>query len=299
MVNVLREVVSPQALRVGRGRPWRNVLGNHGQQGKTVVVTGGASGIGRATVQKLADGGARIGIIDLRDEDIAPVIEMLRSNGTDAFGVAADVSDEAAMNKAAETIFAALGPVHGLVTCAGTAASAPAQDHTISDWHRVMDVNVLGTFLACQVFGRPMIDRKQGSIVCIGSLDGLGAHAGRIAYSVSKHAVHGVVKNLALEWGRHNIRVNCIAPSIIDTPLVRRGLPEYFLDVVVDRTPAGRIGQPDDIANVVLMLLSDEASYVNGVVIPVDGALTVGYFNRLNGADLQSKRLLDAGIYSI
>ena len=273
-------------------------MNDYGLQDKTIVVTGGASGIGKATVRQLAEGGAAIGIIDLRDEDIAPLVAELQARGAKAFGVAADVADENAMVQAADAIFAALGDVHGLVTCAGTAAGGRAEHFAISDWHRVMNVNVLGTFLACQLFGRPMIERKGGSIVCIGSLDGLGAHAGRIAYSVSKYAVHGVVKNLALEWGRHNVRVNCIAPSIIDTPLVRRGLPDYFLDVVTDRTPAGRIGQPDDIANAILMLLSDAASYVSGVVLPVDGALTTGYFNRLSGADLQSKRLLEAGIYS-
>lgn len=274
-------------------------MNDYGLRDKTVVVTGGASGIGKATVQGLAGCGSRIGIIDLRDEDIAPLVEELKVKGIEAFGVAADVSDEAAMARAADAIFAAMGDVHGLVTCAGTSAGGRAEDYAISDWHLVMDVNVLGTFLACQLFGKPMIARKEGAIVCIGSLDGLGAHAGRIAYSVSKFAVHGLVKNLALEWGRHNIRVNCIAPSIIDTPLVRRGLPDYFLDVVVDRTPAGRIGQPEDISNVVLMLLSEASSYVNGVVMPIDGAATVGYFNRLSGADLQSRRLLDAGVYSL
>lgn len=274
-------------------------MADQGLRGKTIVVTGGASGIGKATVKGLVQEGARIGIIDLRDEDIQSCIAELGGAAAEIFGVAADVSDEAAMTKAADAIFHKLGNVDGLVTCAGTSAGGRAEHFAINDWHRVMDVNVLGTFIACQLFGRPMIERKAGNIVCIGSLDGLGAHAGRIAYSVSKYAVHGLVKNLALEWGRHNIRVNCIAPSIIDTPLVRRGLPEYFFDVVVDRTPAGRIGEPEDIANVVLMLLGDAASYVNGVVIPVDGAATVGYFNRLSGADLQSRKLLEAGVYEV
>ncbi len=270
---------------------------NYGMTGKTVVVTGGASGIGRATSHMLARDGARVAIIDLRDEDIAVVLDELRALGAEAFGVSADVSDAAAVERAAERIFADVGEVHALVACAGTSASSPAADHSVEDWNRVMGVNLFGSFICCQIFGRPMIARGEGSIVVIGSLDGISAHAGRIAYSTSKFAVHGMVKNLALEWGRHNVRVNCVAPTIIDTPLVRRGLPDYFFDVVTDRTPAGRIGEPDDVAYAVLVLLGDASSFLSGVILPVDGGLTTGFFNRLSGADLQSKKLLEAGVY--
>lgn len=271
---------------------------SYGMTGKTVVVTGGASGIGLATALALAADGARVAIIDLRDEDIEVAVQRLRSEGGEAFGVSADVSDEAAVTSAADQVFAHYGDVHSLVACAGTSASSPAETHSVEDWNRVMGVNLLGSFLCCQVFGRPMIARRDGSIVVIGSLDGIGAHAGRIAYSTSKFAVHGLVKNLALEWGRHNVRVNSVAPTIVDTPLVRRGLPDYFFDVVVDRTPAGRIGQADDIAHAVLMLLSDASRYISGVILPVDGAISVGFFNRLGGADLQSRKLLEAGVYT-
>lgn len=271
---------------------------SYGMRGKTVVVTGGASGIGRATAQALARDGARVVVIDLRDEDIAVVIDELRPLGGSPFGVAADVASPAAVDAAAARIFAEVGEVHALVACAGTSAASPAEDHSVEDWNRVMSVNLLGAFLCCQAFGRPMIARRGGSIVIIGSLDGIGAHAGRIAYSTSKFAVHGMVKNLALEWGRHNLRINCVAPTIVDTPLVRRGLPDYFFDVVIDRTPAGRIGGTGDMAAAVLMLLADASSYLNGVILPVDGGLTAGYFNRLGGADLQSKKLIEAGVYA-
>ncbi|WP_409019390.1 SDR family NAD(P)-dependent oxidoreductase [Brevundimonas vesicularis] len=270
---------------------------SYGMNGKTVVVTGGASGIGRATALALARDGARVAIMDLSEEDIAIVVEELRGTGAEAFGVAADVASPEAVAAAADAIFTGFGEVDGLVACAGTSAASPAEDHLVEDWNRVMGVNLLGAFLCCQVFGRPMISRRAGAIVVIGSLDGIGAHAGRIAYSTSKFAVHGMVKNLALEWGRHNIRINCVAPTIVDTPLVRRGLPDYFFDVITDRTPAGRIGHVEDIASAVLSLMSDASSYLNGVILPVDGGLTAGFFNRLGGADLQSKKLMETGVY--
>ena len=270
----------------------------YGLAGRSVVVTGGASGIGLATVRALAADGAKVGIMDLDETQIAAVVTELETAGHVAFGVVADVSDPLAVENAAQHIFSRLGDVHGLVACAGTSASAPAETYSVEDWNRVMGVNVLGAFLCCQIFGRPMIQRGSGSIVVIGSLDGISAHAGRIAYSTSKFAVHGMVKNLALEWGRHGIRINSVAPTIVDTPLVRRGLPDYFFDVVTDRTPLGRIGSVEDMAHASLMFLSDASAYLNGVILPVDGGISVGYFNRFGGADLQSRKLLEAGVYT-
>ena len=270
---------------------------NFGLKGKTVVVTGGASGIGRATVDALVGDGAKVAIVDLEQESIDACVKELKDGGADAIGFAADVRDEDAVVRVAGEIDSAFGPIYGLVACAGTSAAAPAENHSAEDWSRVLDVNALGMFLTCKVFGKYMLEAGEGAVVCIGSTDGLGAQPARIAYNASKFAVNGIVKTLALEWGRHNVRVNCIAPTVIDTPLVRRGLPQNFLDLVSDRTPMVRMGQGSDIAKPVLMLLSDAASFITGIVMPVDGGLTTGWFTRKHGADLCSKRLLEAGVY--
>jgi NAD(P)-dependent dehydrogenase (short-subunit alcohol dehydrogenase family) len=271
---------------------------NFGLADRVVVVTGGASGIGRATCMALARDGAKVAVLDLQADEIASTVDDLRGLGAEAIGHTLDVCDEAATMAAADEIARSLGPVYGLVASAGTSAAARAEDYAAADFTRVMSVNALGMLLSCQVFGGAMIERGEGAIVGIGSISGLAGHAGRVGYTASKSAVHGLIKGLAVEWGRHNVRVNSVAPTLVDTPLVRRGMPNYFFDVVTDRTPMGRIGTTDDMANAVLMLLSDAATFITGQILSVDGGLTSGFLTRNSGADLSSKRLLDEGVYS-
>lgn len=272
---------------------------SYGLKERVVCVTGGASGIGRAGALALARDGARVGIIDLRQADIDATVEELRALGATATGYALDVRDADATVKAAERLEADLGPVDGLFACAGISRTAPAEDLAEQDLTDVLDVNVKGLFLSCREFGKRMIGRGSGAIVVIGSIDGLGGHPGRLHYVSSKHAVSGLAKNLALEWGRYGIRVNCIAPGLVDTPLLRAGMPPNFVEnVVLDRTPLGRMARPEEIASVALMLLSDASSYLTGAIVPIDGGLSAGFFTRKQGGDYSSRRLLDAGIYS-
>jgi NAD(P)-dependent dehydrogenase (short-subunit alcohol dehydrogenase family) len=272
---------------------------NFGLNGRVVCVTGGASGIGRAGVLALAADGAHVGIVDLRQEDIDRTLAEVRQHGVKAAGYAMDVRDGEATRKAVELFERELGPVDGLFACAGISRTAPAEDLAEQDLADVVDVNVKGLFLSCREFGRRMIARGGGSIVVIGSIDGLGGHPGRLHYVASKHAVSGLAKNLALEWGRHGVRVNCIAPGLVDTPLLRAGMPAKFIEnVVLDRTPLGRMARPEEIASVALMLLSDASSFLTGAVVPIDGGLTAGFFTRRQGADYSSNRLLEAGVYT-
>lgn len=191
-------------------------------------------------------------------------------------------------------------PFHfGTIASAGISGAGKAEALPLDEWSNVLGVNATGMLITCQAVGTRMIARGKGAIVAIGSIDGISGHPGRAHYVASKFAVTGLVKNLALEWGRHGVRVNCIAPNLVDTPLLRRGMPPAFLqEVVVDRTPMGRIAWPEEIASAALMLLSDASSYITGVVLPVDGGLSAGFFTHRQGADLSSTRLLEVGIYT-
>jgi NAD(P)-dependent dehydrogenase (short-subunit alcohol dehydrogenase family) len=270
---------------------------NYGLKDRVVVVTGGASGIGLATARTLARDGAVIGLVDLNHAGVETAVSELEALGARVLGIALDVRDEAALNAAATRFETELGPVFGLVACAGIGGASPSLETPLEDWARIMDVNVLGAFVSCRAFGRAMISRGAGRIVVIGSIDGLGAQSGRTAYVASKHAVNGLVKSLALEWGRFGLQINCIAPTLVDTPLLRNAIPAGFVEAVEDRTPLTRIASADDIARPAVMLLSDASAYLTGVILPVDGGLTTSFFARRNGADLSSIRLLEAGLY--
>lgn len=274
---------------------------NYGLADRVVVVTGGASGIGLASVLALARDGAHVAVLDMNEAGVADAVAQAREAARGAarvMGAAVDVRDAATLMDTASRVSAELGPAWGLIASAGVAGANRAEDLTLDEWNHVFAVNVGGAFSTCQAFGRDMMAQGKGSIVLIGSVDSLGGQPGRTHYTASKHAVLGMVKNLAIEWGRHGIRVNGVAPCPVDTPMVKRGLPPAFIaNVVHDRTPLGRMARPEEVASASLMLLSDAASFVHGVMLPVDGGLMAGPFTRQQGADIGSKRLLEAGIY--
>ena len=270
-----------------------------GLGGRVVVVTGGGSGIGRATALLAARSGAAVGVGDRNAEAAAAVAAEIVAAGGKAAALAFDVVDEQATDAAFENCERTLGPVDGLVACAGISCNAAAENVTDEDWAAVIEINLTGAFLTCRAAGRRMIARKGGAIVTIASTDGIGGHSGRIHYSASKHGVIGLTKGLALEWGRFGVRVNCVAPGPVETPLLHAGLPDsYIEDVLVDRTPLARLSAADDQANACLFLLSDAAAHVTGIVVPVDGGMNTGYFNRWNGADFASVALLERGVYA-
>ncbi|MES2532452.1 MAG: SDR family NAD(P)-dependent oxidoreductase [Pseudomonadota bacterium] len=265
---------------------------------RVVLVTGGGSGIGRAIATLAVQQGARVAIADaLADRADATAAALCREGGQ-AIAVTLDVRDSAACDAAVARIEAELGPIDGMVASAGVSPPSPAASMSDEIWSRCIDINLTGLFRSVRPVGQRMLARGRGAIVTIASVDGLGGHAARAHYTASKHGVIGLTRSLAIEWGRHGVRVNAIAPGVVDTPLLKANIPaDHLRDAMVDRVPMGRLSRADEQAGPALFLLSDAASYVNGSVLTVDGGTSAGYFTRWNGADLGSQALFDSGAY--
>ncbi|MBM85713.1 MAG: short-chain dehydrogenase [Rhodospirillaceae bacterium] len=239
--------------------------------GKGVLITGGASGIGRASADVFAARGAAVAVSDIDKDKTRAVARELGNQHVAAPG---DVADETSVVELVATAKAGLGTIDVLINCAGVSDSfAPTLDQTVGHWQRIIDINLTGTYLTCRAVAPDMLDRREGSIVNISSIAGLFGLPYRNAYVASKHGVAGVTKNLAAEWGQRGVRVNAVAPGYIKTPMVQNLIDAGRVDEtrIRRRTPMGRLGTPEDVANLMMYLSSPLAAYVNGVVIPVDG----------------------------
>lgn len=270
-----------------------------GLAGKVIMITGGGSGIGRQTALLAAEDKARVVVCDVNSDSARAVCDEIRSAGGDAMAAVFDVTDRSVTEASVQEVESGFGSIEGLVAAAGISRPGRAEDLSIEMWSAVIAVNLTGVFIPCQAVGRRMIDRGRGSIVAIASGDALGGHAGRAHYCASKYGVVGLVQTLAIEWGRHGVRVNATAPGAVDTSLLRGGVPTDFIEgVMVDRTPMGRLASARDQARGCLFLLSEAAGFINGVVLPVDGGATAGYLTRWNGADYASNALAAGGVYA-
>lgn len=259
---------------------------NYDLTNRVILVTGGGSGIGKAVVEMACQQGAKVAFLDANAKAAEDTTETCQSAGYPVLAFACDVRDAAAVERTVSEVEAKFGHIDGLVTSAGISRPAPAEKMSEDQWNSVVGVNLTGTFLCCQTVGRRMIERKRGSIVAISSVDGFGGHAQRANYTATKFGIAGMVKSLAIDWGRFGVRVNAVAPGIVDTPLLRSNISsEHIHNVMCDRTPLARLASASDQASVCMFLLSDAASYVTGAVIPVDGGLTAGYFTHNFGED--------------
>ncbi len=246
--------------------------------GRVAVVTGGGQGIGLACVEALSEAGAHVYIADRDARAFGEAQTAMRAKGYAVDFVSVDVTLPSEVEDAARRVLAENGRVDILVCSAGIARSdTPAEDVADLHWREVMDVNLNGVFWCCRAFGRPMLAAGRGSIINIGSMSGVIVNRPQpqASYNASKAAVHQLTKSLAAEWGARGVRVNAVAPTYINTPMtaVARANRPMF-ETWIDGTPMARIGEPDEIAAVVLFLASDAASLMTGSIVIADGGYT-------------------------
>jgi NAD(P)-dependent dehydrogenase (short-subunit alcohol dehydrogenase family) len=234
---------------------------------KSAVVTGGTKGIGLGVVRELAREGWHCAILDSD-----PAGEAVADELGGAF-VQADVTRPEELRAAFADLAARFGPIHGLVNSAGINRTGPSDQVLPEDWQRVLDVDLSGTFYACQAAFPHMAPGS--AIVNLASVLATRALPGRVAYAAAKHGVVGVTRVLAVEWAGRPIRVNAVAPSWTDTPLIRDQLAAGTLDLeVLDRVPMGRLAQVEDVVGAIVFLLGDKASFITGQTLYVDGGYT-------------------------
>ncbi|MGY5774679.1 SDR family NAD(P)-dependent oxidoreductase [Rhizobium sp. LEGMi135b] len=245
--------------------------------GECAVVTGGGRAIGLCCVEALAEAGAAVIVIERSEADAREALA-LRDKGYDVDLKIGDVTDSARMEAIATELADSGHAATILVNNAGIGQSGiPSQDVTDADWLRMMDVNVNGVFWCSRAFGRHMVAARRGAIVNLGSMSGIICNRPQpqTPYNVSKAAVHHLTRSMAAEWAEHGVRVNAVAPTYIETPMVmaveanRERIPVWLAD-----TPMGRMGTPEEVASAVLFLASGAASLMTGAIVNVDAGFT-------------------------
>jgi 2-hydroxycyclohexanecarboxyl-CoA dehydrogenase len=246
---------------------------------RVAVVTGAASGMGLAIARQLAARGNRVGLLDLQGDAALRAAAELRESGAAAIGVEADVTDRLAVDTALDKVRAELGPIAIMVTSAGLDSFEPFTDITIESWERVLGVNLTGTFHCLQAAVPDMLEARWGRIVTISSSSAQSGAPRMAHYVAAKAGVIGLTRALALELARQGITVNVVTPGMIDTPMLRRaaaGGDIGTLEKTAARAvPVGRPGTPDEIAAMCGFLCSDEAAFVTGQVMGVNGGMVL------------------------
>ncbi|MBX7170964.1 MAG: glucose 1-dehydrogenase [Pyrinomonadaceae bacterium] len=249
--------------------------------GKTAVVIGGTSGIGRAIAHGLADAGANVVASSRRAEEVEKTAVEIEEKQRQTLRLTSDVADRSTLESLLAECLKAFGRVDILVNSAGVTKRTPTLEVPEDEWNWIMETNLTGTLRACQVFGKQMIEQKYGRIINIASLSTFVALYEVAAYAASKAAVASLTKSLAIEWSQHGVNVNAIAPGVFKTALNTKLLEETQRgQEFLTRTPMKRFGKVEELAGAAVFLASDAASFVNGEVLVVDGGFLASGVNQ-------------------
>lgn len=246
-----------------------------GGNGRVAVVTGGRQGIGRRAAELLAERGYRLAIIDLHPP--SDTIKIIEANGGKAIGCAGDITDEAMVENFVRQVFDQYGRTDVLVNNAGVSLISPAEHTSVSDYRRVLEVNLIAPFLLAKAFGEGMLERRSGSIVNVASVAGIMGIADRAAYNASKHGLIGLTRTLAAEWGGRGVRVNAVCPGWVKNEMdeADQAGGSYSDADIIGRVPMARFASSDDIARAIAFLADvNESGFVNGQALAIDGGWT-------------------------
>lgn len=244
-------------------------------KGKVAIVTGGGRGIGEATALKFAREGAKVIVADMVKESAEAVVKAIRDMGQEAEALFVDVTDTGSVENMVQDTLKFYGKVDCLVNNAGITDDSQLLKMTEDQWQKVINVNLTGVFKCSRAVAEVMANQEDGGVILnASSLVGIYGNFGQTNYAATKWGVIGMAKSWAKELGRKKIRVNAVAPGFIVTPMTEK-MPEKVLDMMKDKSPLRRLGQPEDIANAYAFLASDEASFITGTVLSVDGGVVL------------------------
>lgn len=244
-------------------------------KGKSAVVIGGAGYLCSEMALGLAKAGVDIAILDRNEDPLKKAVETIKTNDVKAVGITVDVTKKESLLRAREDILKRFGKIDILINGAGINAPTPFFEIKLEEWQAILDSHITATFLACQVFGEEMVDRKQGSIINMSSASAGPPLSKAFTYSVAKSGVRNLTQNLGREWATKGVRVNCLRPGFFPTEWSKK----HFIDenrnaAILNHTPMGRYGKPEELVGAVLWLSSDAASFVTGAEITIDGGFT-------------------------